>query len=183
MYSQASVLIKPENTALIVIDMQEKLLPVIYNRDQVLKNAGRLVKFAKIMGMSIVFTEQVKLGATIQDVGSIANGYRFIPKTTFDCFGCDDFVTALNDISPRNLLICGIEAHICVAQTAISALADYNVHMVSDASGSRNPDNQKIAENRLRSAGATITSLEMAIYELTSDSRRPEFKDVLKLVK
>ena len=106
-----------------------------------------------------------------------------VSKISFDCFGEDAFIKALEGRKIKNLILCGIEAHICVAQTALSALRAYNVQVVADAAGSRTDRNRDIAFSRLSLAGAIMTSTEMAVYELLGKAGTDEFKQTLKLVK
>lgn len=176
-------LISGEDTVLVVIDVQEKLLPVIADKEPLLANVIRLAKFAAIAGLPVVVTEQEKLGPTVSDLRAELPASDPIGKITFDCFGEYRFQARLNALGRKTLLLAGIEAHICVAQTALSALDHYTVHVVADAVGSRAPANRQVALDRLRQNGATITSTEMAIYEILRQAGTSEFKAVLPLVK
>jgi nicotinamidase-related amidase len=101
----------------------------------------------------------------------------------FNSFGCEAFVERVGGLRRRTLILCGIEAHICVAQTGLHAVADYEVHVVADAVASRSPDNKKVALDRMSRSGITITSTEMVIYELLKRAGTDTFREVLKLVK
>jgi isochorismate hydrolase len=178
-----NVLIRKEDAVLVIIDMQDKLFRVMSEKEKLLENVFKLVRFARIVGLPVVVTEQQKLGDTLQAVREDLPDFKPIPKLTFDCFGVDAFRDRLKEVNRRGLIITGIEAHICVAQTALHALSDYEVHVVGDAVASRSPHDCEIALQRMARAGATITSTEMVIYELLERAGTDTFKEVLKLVK
>ena len=179
----AARLIKREESILIIIDIQEKLLPVMAEKEQVLQNAVRLVKFANIVRLPVVVTEQDKLGETVPEIKDELTKAEVFGKITFDCFGEEAFRAHLGLTGRRNLILAGIESHICVAQTALRALDNYSVHVVADAVSSRTPHNKEVALNRLRANGVTITSTEMVIYEILRQAGTTEFREILKLVK
>lgn len=181
--AQKEMLLNRDDCVLVVIDAQQKLLPVIWEKQRVVDNTARLVKFAGIIGLPVVVTEQDKLGPTVDEVAEGLGGVEAISKITFDCFGCPPFAERLAGLGRGTLLLCGVEAHICVAQTALTALAQYQVHAISDAMSSRVEHNWRIALERLGQAGATITSTEMLIYELLRQAGTDEFRATLPLVK
>jgi len=176
-------LLKTEESLLVIIDIQERLLPVMAEKEDILANAVKLAKFSAIVDLPVLVTEQQKLGPTVGEIADALNDPAKVSKISFDCFGEEDFVRVLEDRKVKNLILCGIEAHICVAQTALSALRGYNVHVVADAAGSRNPRNRDLAFDRLGRAGAVLTTTEMVIYELLGKAGTDEFKAALKLVK
>ena len=176
-------LISRENCALVIIDVQQKLVPVIAEADQVIKNIVKLIRFSKIIGLPVILTEQQKLGETVAEIREEIPGLRSISKITFSCFGAKEFGEHISQLNKNTLVIAGIEAHICVAQTALHAMSDYTVHVVSDATSSRSVHNREIALERMRDNGITITSTEMLIYELLTRARSPEFKETLRLIK
>jgi nicotinamidase-related amidase len=176
-------LMTKEEALLVFIDIQEKLMPAIADADLVIQNALKLAAFAKIMGVPKVVTEQEKLGATMASVAKELCDYRAVPKVHFNCFFTEAFRQAVEGTRKKSLVLCGVEAHICIAQTAIAALPSYKVHVVADAVSSRVLTNKAVALERMRQAGAVITSTEMVIYELLQRAGTDEFKDVLKLVK
>ena len=178
-----SDLLNREGSLLVFIDIQERLLPVIAEKESILENAVKLAKFASIIGLPALLTEQRKLGPTMSEISEALTDPQAVSKIDFDCFGEEKFVEALEGREIKNLILCGIEAHICVAQTALSGLRAYNVHLVTDAAGSRTNRNRDIAYARLSRAGAVLTSTEMAIYELLGRAGTDEFKQTLKLVK
>ena len=174
--------------ALIVVDIQEKLLPPIFNKDTMVKNAQLLIRLAKILSIPAMVTTQYSkgLGATVPEVAALLAEVRTIDKVEFSCFGSDQFRSALKKLSgERNtLLLCGMEAHICVTQTALGALNDgYLVHVASDAVGARTEWNWKVGLDRMRAAGAVISSTEMMMYELLRCSGTQQFKELLPYIK
>jgi nicotinamidase-related amidase len=183
MYTSPSPLLKGDDALLVVIDMQERLLPVIAEKEKVIENVLNLVKFAPIIGLPIVLTEQQNLGNTIPEIRQQLGDIRPITKLSFDCFESRPFTDRIRELNRHFLIIVGIEAHICVAQTALHALADHAVHVVSDAISSRSPHNQKVALARMSQHGVTITSAEMVIYELLGVAGTDQFREALKLVK
>jgi nicotinamidase-related amidase len=172
-----------DDALLVIIDMQERLLPVISGKERVVDNVLRLVKFARLIDMPILFTEQQNLGETPPEIRKGLEDIQPIIKLEFDCFESPAFAERVVQLGRNNLIIAGIEAHICVAQTALHALADYAVNVVSDAVSSRSPDNWEVAIARMRHDGVTITSTEMVIYELLGKAGTDQFKEALKLVK
>jgi nicotinamidase-related amidase len=180
--------LQPERCALIVIDIQEKLLPPIFQKEQLVRNAQLLIRAAAILNIpALVSTQYAKgLGATLPEIASLLAGTEAIDKTLFSCFGSDAFCTALKRLpGQRNtLLLCGMECHICVTQTALAALREgYLVHVASDAVSSRTEWNWKIGLERMRAAGAVISSTEMMIYELMRSSSSAAFKELLPHLK
>src|ERR1700693_4261203 len=170
--------LEAEQRAMVVIDIQEKLLPPIFQREQLVRNAQLLIRAAGILKIpALVSTQYAKgLGATVPEVDSLLAGTEAIDKTLFSCFASDVFCSVLKRLpGKRNtLLLCGMESHICVAQTALGALREgYLVHVSSDAVSSRAEWNWKIGLARMAAAGAVISSTEMMIYELmwTSDRK------------
>ena len=180
--------LEAEQCALVVIDIQEKLLPPIFQKDQLVKNTQLLIRAAGILKIpAMVSTQYAKgLGGTVAELASLLTGTEAMDKTLFSCFGSEAFCSALKRFpSQRNtLLLCGMESHICVMQTALGALREgYLVHVASDAVSSRTEWNWKIGLDRMRSAGAVISSTEMMIYELMRSSSSAAFKELLPHLK
>jgi nicotinamidase-related amidase len=174
--------------ALIVIDIQEKLLPPIFHKEELVRNAQLLIRAAGILKIpTLVSTQYAKgLGGTVPEIASLLAGTAATDKTMFSCFGSDVFCSLLKRLpGQRNtLLLCGMESHICVTQTALAALREgYLVHVASDAVSSRTESNWKIGLKRMRSAGAVISSTEMMIYELMRSSSSAAFKEMLPHLK
>ena len=168
---------------LVVIDAQERLMPVIANNEAISKTIQDLVRFANIMEIPILVTEQEKLGPTLGEISGLIEDFQPISKISFSCFDCGEFAEALEKTGAGALIIAGVEAHICVCQTALDALRRFDVHVVADAVSSRTDFNLQTALARLRQEGATVTSKEMLFYEILKKAGTPQFKETLKLVK
>jgi nicotinamidase-related amidase len=178
----------PDRCALIVIDIQEKLLPPIFQKEQLVRNAQLLIRLAGILKMPTLMSTQYSkgLGHTIPEIASLLPDIEPVEKVAFSCFGSDVFCSALKRVSGnRNtVLLCGMETHICVAQTALAALREgYLVHVAADAASSRTELNWRVGLDRMRAAGAVISSTEMMIYEALRSSGTSEFNDMLKHLK
>lgn len=182
-YASTPPLLRGVDALLVVIDIQERLLPVIAEKERVIENVLKLVTFARMIGLPIILTEQQNLGETTPEIRAELETIQPIIKFEFDCFESPAFVEQIRRLDRNTLIIAGIEAHICVAQTALHALAHYTVHVVSDAVSSRSLHNREVALDRMRQAGITITSTEMVIYELLGKAGTEQFREVLKLVK
>ena len=178
-----SGLISRDDTVLVIIDMQERLFPVMAEKEKLLENLMRLVRFSKVLELPVVVTEQEKLGSTLPEIKEELKEVRPMGKVDFNCFGCEDFTKTLAGLEKKTLLLTGIEAHICVAQTALHAVSSYTVHVVSDAIASRSPQNHRVAVERMMQRGVTVTSTEMAIYEVLERAGTDIFREVLRLVK
>jgi nicotinamidase-related amidase len=177
-----------DQCTLIVVDIQEKLLPPIFQKEQLVRNSKLLIRAAGVLKIpAIVSTQYAKgLGKTVAEVSSLLPGTEAIDKDHFSCFGSEVFCTLLKRLpgNRNTLLLCGMESHICVMQTALAALREgYLVHVASDAVSSRTEWNWKIGLERMRAAGAVISSTEMMIYELIRSSSSPAFKEILPHLK
>ncbi len=181
-------ILQPDQCALVVIDIQEKLLPPIYQKERLVKNSQLLIRLASILKIPTLATTQYSkgLGATVPDIASLLAETQPIDKQMFSCFGSDSFCSSVKRLpgNRNTLLLCGMESHICVTQTALGALQEgYLVHVASDAVSSRSEWNWKIGLDRMRAAGAVISSTEMMLYELMRSSGSPAFKELLPYLK
>lgn len=175
-----------ENTCLVVIDFQEKLLPAVNNKDNVLNAAVKAAKIANALNLPVVVTEQVpdKIGSTVKDIKDIIKSDEIITKTDFSCFGENSFSDRLNELEIDNVIICGIEAHVCVLQTALDASSiGYNVFILSDAVGSRKDIDLHAALERLKSYNCEIVTVEMMAFEFLKTASNKNFKTVSKIIK
>jgi nicotinamidase-related amidase len=178
----------PKQCALIVIDIQEKLLPPIFRKEQLVRNAQLLIRLAGILKIPTLMSTQYSkgLGNTVPEIASLLPDIQPLEKVVFSCFGSDVFCSALKRLpgNRNTVLLCGMETHICVAQTALAALREgYLVHVAADAVSSRTELNWQIGLDRMRAAGAVVSSTEMIIYEALGSSGTNEFKDMLKHLK
>jgi nicotinamidase-related amidase len=180
--------LEAEQCALLVVDIQSKLLPPIWERERLIRNSQLLIRLAGVLKIpAIVSTQYAKgLGNTVPEIASLLPDATPIDKTMFSCFGSDVFCTMLKRLPGQRttVLLCGMETHICIMQTALSALREgYVVHVASDAVSSRTEWNWRVGLERMRAAGAVISSAEMMMYELLRSSGSPEFKELLPFLK
>jgi nicotinamidase-related amidase len=181
--TEGSPLISREDSLLVVVDMQDRLVPAVRRQEKIVTNTKRLLALAGTIGLPIVVTEQEKLGHTIGEIAEQIPDLSPISKIAFNCFFCEAFARRIDELQRKTLIITGIEAHICVTQTALWAHPRFRVQVVGDAISSRTPDNVSVAIERMRSSGVTITSTEMVIYELLRKAGTEEFKAMLPHVK
>lgn len=174
-----------EQTALLVIDIQERLMPVIHDHGKIFDNANKLLRGAEILGLETIITEQYPkgLGNTCKEI-QLPESPNIIEKLCFSCLQSDPVNDQLKLTNRKHLILSGAEAHICVLKTALDAVAaGYTVHVVADAVGSRTPENKQIALERMRQSGAFITSTEMILFMLLDKAGTDEFKAISKLIK
>ena len=175
-----------KNIALVVIDYQEKMMPAISDKDTVLKNGRKAIDVANTLSIPLVVTEQnpEKMGVSVPIISEVIGSDKVISKSDFSCFGEENFVKALADLNVDSLVICGVETHVCVLQTALDALTDgYRTFILEDACGSRDPDNKRAALNRARDLGCDIITVEMMAFETMKTFKHEKFREVSKLIK
>lgn len=175
------------NTGLIVVDVQGKLATLMHESNALIENITKLVKGAKALDLPILWLEQnpEKLGPTAEPIREVLESTHLpITKYTFD--GCKEatFKVAVENAKVDTWLVCGIESHICVYQTAVSLRqSGYRVELVTDCVSSRTAANKALALAKLTANGVVLTGLEMCLYEMVEDCRVPEFKEILALIK
>ncbi|XQW86532.1 isochorismatase family protein [Thalassotalea piscium] len=179
-------MLSTENTGLIVVDIQGKLARLVHESERFIAHCEKLIIGAQTLSLPIIYLEQNpdKLGATVEELSSVLTEVESITKFTFNA--CDEpkFVDAVKAKNIDTWLICGIETHICVYQTAIGLLElGYNVNLVSECVSSRTLQNKQLGINKLLNKGVDITGLEMCLFELVKDCRSPQFKAILSLIK
>lgn len=178
--------LKKEGSVLVVVDIQEKLLPAINDFISVLDREVKMVKASQTLDVPIVFTQQYTkgLGPTHKALTELFPEFSFFEKTMFNCFGAPGFTERLAELNAKTLIIIGIEAHICVCQTALEAMQrGFDVHVVADAVGSRTTLNKGIGLERIRQAGGIITGTELTIYEWIERADSDAFRKMLPLLK
>jgi nicotinamidase-related amidase len=175
--------VSAEESLLVIIDMQERLLPAVGEQEKIVANTRRLLAMADTFRLPVIVTEQEKLGQTIAELREKVPHFEPVSKICFNCFFCEPFAARIREMQRNALIVAGIEAHICVTQTALWAQSDFRVQVVEDAISSRSPHNVAIAVERMRAAGVTVTSTEMIIYELLRKAGTPEFKAMLPYIK
>lgn len=175
-----------QQTVLLVIDIQERLAPHMVARERLIAGARTLIAGARLLDIPMLLTEQYPegIGATVPELASLLEGVTPIHKRTFSACREPRFVEALEAVGRRQVLVTGIEAHVCVYQTVVDLKArGYTVQVAADAVASRTAANRRIGIERMRALGAEIGSVESAVFELMETSACPAFKPVLKLIK
>ena len=175
-------MVDADRVVIVVIDIQEKLIPHIWESERVVFNTVTLIQFAKVLGIPVLWTEQERLGPTTKAIADDLLDKRPIVKTTFGAFGSPEFSSELKALGRSQLALVGIEAHICVLQTALLAPSTYDVFVVRDAVSSRSRLNVDAALKRLSETGIATSSTEMFIYEALRRSGTDEFRKALRLV-
>ena len=175
-----------QNTIGLVIDIQERLVPVMEENEQFVANCIKLIQGLQILGLPLLVTQQYTrgLGETIGEIKAVINDFQYIEKKDFSCFDEPAFVEKLELSGAKHVIICGIESHVCVLQTAVDMKeAGYNPIVVMDCVSSRTFDNIDLASERFRYEGIMMASLESILFELTRSAGTPEFKEISRLVK
>jgi nicotinamidase-related amidase len=175
-----------EKTALVLIDVQGKLAQLMHNREALFKQLQVAIKGMQALGAPIFWLEQnpAGLGATIPELAGLLAAQKPIAKMSFSCCGSAEFMLALKASGRAQVLLAGIEAHVCVYQTARDLLAARcDVEVVADCVSSRSAENRLIGLEKMRAAGAGITCVETALFELLRTAESPKFKEVVRLVK
>ena len=170
----------------LVVDIQERLFPVMYKRDELLTRVLILLEGLKLLEIPVLVSEQYPkgLGPTLQKVLDVLEPGKSVEKISFSCCGEPDFLSQLDQRDRKQVIICGIEAHVCVLQTVIDLVEmGFTPVVVADCISSRNPDDKKVAVERMRSEGAVITTSESLLFELTRVAGTPQFKQISRLVK
>lgn len=179
--------IDTENTVLVLIDVQEKLFPFINTNDDLKNNLIKLIKGCQTLNIPIIVTEQYSkgLGSTIPEIVEVLENYSPIEKTSFSCIREDNFRKALSKLNRNQILLAGIETHICVYQTAKDLDNNgFYVHLVTDCMGSREIRNKTLAIDKLSNENnIMLTSCEMALFELLKDAKATEFKKISQIIK
>jgi len=176
-----------DNTALLIIDVQGKLAQLMHQKEKLFANLEKIIKGAQVLELPLIWTEQVpeKLGPTSPELAELLiRSAQPISKASFSCCGVEPFVSALAQTKRRQVLVTGIETHICVYQTSVDLLAQgYEVQVVADAVSSRTAENRQLGLDRMHSAGAVLTSTEMALFELLRVAEGDKFRQISKIVK
>ena len=175
-----------EDSCLVVIDIQAKLNPVMFDPARAPSGAAKLLKGAEILGVPALLSEQYPkgVGATVDDLQDLMPSGCPIEKNTFSCLGDDDFTRRFGELERPQVVIAGIETHVCVMQTALHMLsAGVEVFLAADACASRNPENHAAALERVRDAGGWVVSVEMVLFEWLKRSGSAEFKQISQLIK
>jgi len=178
-------MLKKENTVLIFIDVQGRLAEVVDGSESLFRTLRRLLEGMYVLDIPVVVTEQTpdNLGKTRGEFRPLLTNLP-ITKSTFSCCGERVFSEALEKINRRQVILCGIETHVCIYQTAMDLLAaGYEVQVVTDAVSSRDPANKALALRRMEAEGVKLTGTEMLLFELLGDAKSQQFKCILQIIK
>jgi nicotinamidase-related amidase len=176
--------LKIDNALLLVVDVQGKLARLVHESDSLIRQAGSLIVGCRALDVPVIWAEQVpdKLGVTVPELAEKLAGLRPMVKYSFGCCEDDQIDRAIRENRRSQVILCGIEAHVCVWQTAVSLLIQgYRVHLICDAVSSRTALNRDLGIQRIAGAGGLLSSVEMALFELMGSARHPKFREVAKL--
>ena len=177
-------MLERDRTVLIVVDIQGNLAEAMCEKEFLFENVEKIIRGVQMLDIPILVTEQIKLGPTIPSLSRYLPGVDPIVKDSFSCCGDERFMRELTALNRRQVLMTGIEAHVCAYQTSMDLLAGgYEVHLVADAVSSRTARNREIGIQKLIAAGAVLTSTEMALFELLKTAADPRAKDLFKIIK
>jgi len=176
-----------EDTLALLVDFQERLVPVINHDVELIHNTEILIKGLKVLGIPIIVTQQYTkdIGMTVTELATaIGDDFSFFDKLTFSCAEDDTILSKIAETGKSNIIVCGIEAHICVLQTVIDLIAKgYHVILVEDCVGSRKESDRQVGIRRAIAEGAVITSYESILFELTRVAKTEVFKEISRLIK
>ncbi|MBY0358170.1 MAG: hydrolase [Candidatus Obscuribacterales bacterium] len=175
-----------KQAVLLIIDIQEAFRKELKDLDNLTRNITIMAEAAKILKLPVILTEQYPqgLGKTMAEIAACLGEHQYFEKTAFSCCQAEGFMSQLEALGRKQVILCGIEAHVCVSQTAHELLhKGYSVHVVHDAISSRNPRNKEIGWEKMIGSGAVPSSVEIALFEMLVQSGSEQFKSVQRLVK
>ena len=175
-----------QDSVLVIVDMQERIIPKISDQQTIISNIVILIKSARILNIPIIITEQYPkgVGQTIHGIKDLIVPWQPIEKICFSCFGNNNFSKKLKELKRDNLILCGIESHVCIMQTALDGLkANYSVFFVKDSISSRTKNNKETGFERMTQAGAIPVSTEMIVFELLREAGTDKFKQIVGMIK
>ncbi len=175
-----------EKSCLVIVDVQGKLAQLMYDKEALFKNIRILIQAAKELSIPILWCQQVPeaLGPTVPEIAELLTDNQPINKSAFSCCGDEKFNSAFKKLSRQQILLCGIETHVCIYQTAMDLKSKgKEVHVIADAVSSRTRDNKKLALKKLKTYGIDIDCVEMALFELLKTAKHPSFKTIAKLIR
>ena len=179
-------MLKMENVTFLIVDIQGNLAHLMHGKELLFRNVQKLIKGIQVLGIPILWVEQNPqgLGPTIPEIADMLSNIQPISKMSFSSCRNDHFVRTLKALNRKQVLIAGIETHICVYQTAADLVdIGYEVQVVTDAVSSRNMENKEIGLQKMRDSGVSLTSVETALFELIKVAEGEQFKEILKIVK
>ena len=175
-----------DDALLLLVDVQGKLARLMHESEAMIRQQQILIEGCRILDVPVLWAEQLpeKLGPTVPELAEKLEGLTPNAKSSFGCWGDKTLNTAIRRSGRKQILLCGIETHVCVWQTAAALRQeDYSVHLICDAVSSRAPGNRDIGIQRMATAGVHLSNVEMALFELMIDASHPRFRDVTRLLK
>jgi len=179
-------MLKSDQAVLVVVDVQGRLATLMYQKDEFFRNVKRMIEAAKVLDIPILWNEQLpdKLGATVPEVAESLVGMAPLVKSTFSCCGNDNFMARLKPLRRKQVLLVGMETHVCVYQTVLDLIPlGFEVHLIADAVSSRSPENRQVGIDAIRDLGACVTSVEMSLFEMLRVAQGDKFKQIIQIVK
>ena len=175
-----------KSSVLVIIDVQGKLARIVHDSDSMIKQIQALIRGSRLLGIPIILTEQLpdKIGRTVPEVDALLESYDPPSKETFSCCRDSGIMHAQERTGRKQILVAGIEGHVCVYQTVCDLLeSGYEVYLIADAISSRSAENRRIALERMRDEGAKLSCVEMVLFELQGVARGSQFKELIKIIK
>ncbi len=179
-------MLKKKRAVLVIVDVQGRLATLMHEKEKFFANVIRMIKAARILDIPILWNEQLpdKLGETIPELKEHLADLSPLVKKSFSCCGNPDFEKSLKELGRWQILLTGMESHVCVYQTALDLIEEgYDVHLVADAVSSRTAENREIGIAAMKKAGASVTSVEMALFEILKTAEGEPFKQIIQIVK
>lgn len=179
-------LLESENTGLVIVDVQERLMTAVGQKDRVIDNITRLLRLSALFSLPVLLTEHYlkAFGPTLSEIIDLLPSYEPVQKNVFNCCEVDAFNERLDAAGRKDIILTGVESHICIFQTCIPLLEKgYQVHVPQDAVDSRTDENRRVGLRLMEKAGAFITSTETVIYQILKRGGTAEFKEMLKWIK
>jgi nicotinamidase-related amidase len=177
------MLMTADQSSLLIVDVQEKLCPVMEDPRSVIHNCGRLMKGAARLGVPVLVSEQYPkgIGPTMVDLRELTDKENFLEKTTFSCAAAPNIMERLEALGRRKVVVAGIETHVCVCQTTLGLLENgYEVFVVADACSSRSPQDRKTGLERMQASGARIVPTESVLFEWLGDAKHEAFREIMQ---
>ncbi len=175
-----------DNTVLVLVDVQGNLAQAMHEKELLFENIQKLIKGCQTLKVPIIWAEQIpeKLGPTIPEIATLLSNNTPIAKSCFSCFQHPGIKEAMTQTNRKQVMLAGIETHVCIYQTAIELVRHgFSVEVIADAVSSRTSGNKKIGLKKMRDNGVGISSVEMAVFELMGTADRQEFKDIISIIK
>ena len=175
-----------KQSTLVVVDVQGKLAQLMHEKEDLFKNIGILIKASKLLEIPIIWCQQVPeaLGETAREIKELLDGLEPVNKASFSCCGSEQFAKKLSRTGRNSVILCGIETHVCIYQTAVDLKnKEFDVTVIADGVSSRTAENKQIAIEKLRQNGIDIASTEMVLFELLKTAEHPKFREIAGLIR